>query len=145
MQLTEVQRAALLDRAVEAMRERLAVGPDTDPGEVSRREELARLAVTDAVTRGGHIHTLISTRAGCSGLQVVSRIVDWSAHGTALGVERNAVKNYADLVRRACGSHARIRVGAQGHGAKSAIAREIGVTRKVVDAWMADDEATAAG
>jgi transposase len=137
MILTEAQRDTLLNRAVDAVRERYAVTPDTDPGEVSRRSEVATMAVTDAVTRGGHIHTLISQRAGVSGLMVIRLISDWSAQGRALGVERQAAKNYTDLVREAAASHARRRVGAEGYGAKSAIAREVGVTRPVVDDWIA--------
>ncbi|MER7166733.1 hypothetical protein ABT336_11810 [Micromonospora sp. NPDC000207] len=136
MQLTEVQRAALLDRAVEAVRARYAVGPDTDPGEVTRLAELARLAVTDAVTRGDHIHTLISHRAGVSGLLVIDLIADWPAQGKALAVERHAAARYAEQVRQRTMTHARQRVGAQGHGAKAEMARQFGVTRKSVDAWI---------
>lgn len=140
MQLTEAQRATLLDRAVEAVRHRFAVTPDTDPAEVSRRIEVARLAVTDAVTRGGHIHTLISTASGVSGLLVIGLIDDWSAQAVAIGRERHAAKRYAEQVQEAAASHSRQRVGAQGYGAKSAIAREIGVTRPTVDAWTKTEE-----
>lgn len=135
MDLTQHQRDALLDRAVEAVRARYAVGPDTDPGDVSRRIEVATLAVTDAVTRGGMLHTQIATLAGVSGLRVIGLISDWSAQGTALGVERHAAKVYAEQVREAAASHARQRIGAQGYGARAAIAREVGVTPVTVDAW----------
>lgn len=136
MELTQAQRDALLDRAVDAVRARFAVGPDTDPGEVSRRIEVATLAVTDAVTRGGLLHTQIASLAGVTGLRVIGLISDWSAQGEALGRERHAAKRYAEQVQEAAASHARQRVGAQGYGAKSRIAREIGVTRPTVDAWI---------
>lgn len=136
MNLTEAQRDVLLDRAVEAVRDRYAVGPGTDPGEVSRRIEVATMAVTDAVTRGGMLHTQIANLAGVTGLRVIQLISDWSAQGQALGVERNAAKNYADLVRDAAASHSRQRIGAQGYGARAAIAREIGVTPVTVDGWV---------
>ncbi|GGM27343.1 hypothetical protein GCM10011608_10120 [Micromonospora sonchi] len=136
MQLTEAQRAALLDRAIEAMRDRLAAGPNTDPAEVTRRNEVARMAVTDAVTRAGHVHTLISVGAGCSGMQVVQCITDWSAQAEALRVERHAAARYVEQVREAIQFHARVRSGAQGRGAVSQIAKEIGVERKTVYAWI---------
>lgn len=142
MQLTETQRDALLDRAVEAMRARLAVGPGTDPGEVARRVEVASLAVTDAVTRGGWQHTQIASLAGCTGLRVIDLISDWSAQAVALRVERHAAARYVEQVREAAVSHARQRVGAQGYGAKSQIAREVGVSRATVDAWIGVAEAT---
>lgn len=136
MQLTQAQQEALLDRAVETVRARYAVTPDTDPGEVSRLIEVATLAVTDAVTRGGWLHTQIATMAGVTGLRVIALIADWQAQGVALGRERHAAKRYAEQVQEAAASHARQRVGAQGYGAKSAIARDIGVTRPTVDAWI---------
>ncbi|MFI7608499.1 hypothetical protein ACIBTV_25565 [Micromonospora sp. NPDC049366] len=135
MELTQAQQDALLNRAVEAVRSRFAVGPDTDPGEVSRRIEVATLAVTDAVTRGGLLHTQIATLAGVTGLRVIGLISDWSAQGQALGRERHAAARYTDQVREAAASHARQRIGAQGYGARAAIAREVGVTPVTVDAW----------
>lgn len=135
MQLTQTQRDALLDRAVEAVRARLAVGPGTDPGEVARRVEVASLAVTDAVTRGGWQHTQIASLAGCTGLRVIDLISDWSAQARALGVERHAARRYVEQVAEAAASHARQRVGAQGRGVYTAIADEIGVTRATVYAW----------
>jgi hypothetical protein len=139
MELTETQRKELLGRAIEAVKARYALGPDADPSEVSRRSEVATMAVTDAVTRGGHVHTLISHGAGVSGLRVIALIDDWSAQGKALGVERNAAKNYENLVREAAASHARRRIGDVGHGARAAIAREIGVTPMTVDSWVKTD------
>ena len=136
-QITDDMRQALLDRAVEAMREMLACGPDTDSSVRSRLGDRAKMAVTDAVTRGDHLHTLIAQLAGCSGLQVINMIAEWSAQGKALGVERNAAKNYGDLVRDAARQHALQRVGTEGHGAKARIVREIGVTRSAVDEWIA--------
>jgi DNA-binding transcriptional regulator YdaS (Cro superfamily) len=136
MELTQAQRDVLLDRAVEAVRTRHAVGPDTDPGEVARRVEVASMAVTDAVTRGGMLHTQIAGLAGVPGLRVIGLITDWSAQGVALGRERHAAARYVDQVRDACASHSRQRVSAQGYGAKSQIAREIGVNRPVVDGWI---------
>ena len=136
MNLTQTQRDALLDRAVEAVRVRLAAGPATDTGDLARRSEIACLAVTDAVTRGGWLHTQIASLAGCTGLQVINLITDWTAQATALRVERHAAERYIEQIREAAASHARQRVGAQGYGAKAQIAREIGVTRPTVDAWI---------
>jgi hypothetical protein len=136
--LTEAQRKALLDRAIQAVRERCTVRPDTDPGEVSRRREIAQMAVTDAVTRGGYLHSQISGPAGVSGLQVIDLITDWTARGVALGYERTAAKNYADLVRQAAASYARQRIGAQGYGARAATARDVGVTPVTIDSWVAE-------
>ena len=138
--LTEAQREVLLHRAIEAVRERYAVRSDTDPGEVSRRVEIAQMAVTDAVTRGGFLHTRIAGPSGVTGLRVIDLITDWSAQGVALGYERNAAKNYADLVRETAASHARQRIGAQGYGARAAIAREIGVTPVTVDSWVKPED-----
>lgn len=135
--LTQAQQQALLDRAVEAVRARYAVTPDTDPGEVARRVEVAQLAVTDAVTRGGMLHTQIAGLAGVTGLAVVGLIADWSAQARALRVERHAAARYVEQVTEVAASHARRRVGAQGRGAVTAIADEIGVTRKTVYAWAA--------
>jgi hypothetical protein len=134
--LTEAQREVLLHRAIEAVRDRYAVRPDTDPTEASRRAEIAQMAVTDAVTRGGYLHTQISGPAGVTGLRVIDLITDWSAQGKALGVERNAAKNYADLVREKAASHARQRIGAQGYGARAATARDLGVTPVTIDSWV---------
>jgi hypothetical protein len=136
MDLAQSQRDILLERAVEAVRTRLAVGPDTDPGDVTRRSEVAMMAVTDAVTRGGHLHTQIAGLAGCSGLQVINLIGDWSAQAKALRVERHAAARYVDQVRDAARRHALQRVGAQGHGAITRIAEEIGVNRPVVYEWI---------
>jgi hypothetical protein len=140
VQLTEAQREVLLRRAIDAVRERYTARPDTDPGEVSRLTEIASMAVTDAVTRGGYLHTQISGPAGVSGLRVIDLIADWSAQGRALGVERNAAKNYADLVREAAASHARRRLGEQGYGARAATARDLGVTPVTVDNWTRTDQ-----
>ncbi|MFG2046112.1 hypothetical protein ACGFIW_01610 [Micromonospora sp. NPDC048935] len=136
MELTNAQQQALLTRAVDAVKARFDVGPSTDPDEVSRRIEVATLAVTDAVTRGGWLHSQIAILSGVTGLRVIGLISDWSAQAQALGRERHNAKVYADQVREAAAAHARQRVGAQGYGAKSQIAREIGVTRPVVDAWI---------
>lgn len=136
MSLTEAQRATLLDRAVEAVRNRLAIGPDTDPTDVARRSEVATMSVTDAVTRGGHLHTQIANLAGCTGLQVINLITDWTAQAQALRVERHAATRYVEEVRAAAARHALQRVGAQGHGAKAQIAREIDVNRPVIDEWI---------
>ncbi len=136
MELTQVMRDVLLDRAVDAVRARYAVGPDTDPGEVSRLIEVSRLAVTDAVTRGGWLHTQIANLAGVAGLLVIDLIADWSAQAVALGRERHAARRYVEQVRDAAASHAQRRVGTQGYGARAAIAREIGVTPPTVDAWV---------
>lgn len=136
MDLTNAQQQALLTRAVDAVKDRFDVGPSTDPNEVARRVEVATLAVTDAVTRGGWLHSQIAILAGVTGLRVIGLISDWSAQGTAIGRERHNAKLYADQVREAAASHSRQRVGAQGYGAKSQIAREIGVTRPAVDAWI---------
>ena len=144
MQITEVQRTALLNRAIEAVRARYAVRPDADPVEVSRLSELATMAVTDAVTRGGHLHTLISGPAGVSGLSVIRLITDWSAQARALRVERHAAARYVEQVREAAASHARQRSGVQGRGAITQIADEIGVQRKVVYAWIEQAETAAA-
>lgn len=141
MTLTEAQRATLLDRAVEAVRTRLAVTPDTDPSDLARRSEVATMAVTDAVTRGGHLHTQIASLADCSGLQVINLISDWPAQAAALRIERNAADNYVKLVRDAARRHALQRVGAQGHGAITRIADEIGVNRPVVYDWLAKAKA----
>lgn len=134
--LTEAQRQALLDRAVEAVRARLAVTPDTDPTDVARRSEVASMAVTDAVTCGGYLHTQIATLAGCTGLQVIRLITDQSAQARAIRVERNAVKLYEQQVRDMAQEHALRRVGVEGYGAISQVAREIGVTRPAVYAWV---------
>jgi hypothetical protein len=136
MDLTQAQRDTLLDRAVEAVRARLAVGPDTDPTDVQRCIEVASMAVTDAVTRGGWLHTQIAQLAGCTGLRVIDLITDWSAQAQALRVERHAAARYVDQVRDAARRHALQRIGAQGRGAKSRIAEEIGVNRPVVDEWI---------
>ncbi|MEU7802582.1 hypothetical protein AB0B10_25320 [Micromonospora arborensis] len=141
MELTYAQQQALLNRAVDAVKERFDVGPGTDPGEVSRRIEIATDAVTDAVTRGGLLHSQIAVLSGVSGLRVIGLITDWSAQGEAIGRERHNAKVYADQVREAAASHARQRVGAQGYGAKAQIAREIGVTRAAVDAWIVQADA----
>lgn len=135
MDLTPAQQQALLNRAVDAVKDRFNVGPSTDPGEVSRLIEVATLAVTDAVTRGGWLHSQIAILSGVTGLRVIGLISDWSAQGQALGRERHNAKVYADQVREAAVSHARQRIGAQGYGARAAIAREIGVTPVTVDAW----------
>lgn len=134
--LTEAQRAALLDRAVDAVRARLAITPDTDPADVARRSEIASMAVTDAVTRGEHLHTQIAQLAGCSGLQVINLITDWSAQARALRLERHVADRYVEQVRAAAARHAAQRVGAQGHGVKSQMAREFDVTRPVINEWI---------
>lgn len=139
--LTQTQRAALLDRAVDAVRTRLDTGPDTDPTDLARRSELASMAVTDAVIRGGHLHTQIANLAGCTGLQVVNLITDWSAQAQALRIERHAAARYEEQVRDAARRHALQRVGAQGRGAVTAVANEIGVNRPVVYDWIKKAEA----
>lgn len=135
MELTQAQRDLLLDRAVEAVAARYAVTPDTPQAEVSRLIEVATLAVTDAVTRGGWLHSQIALRAGVSGLLVIMLISDWSAQAQAIGRERHAADRYVEQVRACAASHTRQRVGAQGYGAKAEIAREMGVARGTVDAW----------
>lgn len=136
MDLTFTQQQTLLNRAVDAVKDRFDVGPSTDPDEVSRRVEVATLAVTDAVTRGGWLHSQIAILSGVTGLRVIGLISDWTAQGEAIGRERHAAKLYEKQVTEFAASHARQRVGAQGYGAKSAIAREVGVTRPTVDAWI---------
>lgn len=138
MQLTEAQRKDLLDRAIHAVRARRDAAPDTPDAEVRRLGEIAALAVTDAVTRGGHIHTLISHAAGVSGLRVIDLITDPTARGIALGVERNAAKNYTALVRQAMSRHARQQLAEQGHGARAALARQYGVQPRTVDELAAE-------
>jgi hypothetical protein len=137
--LTEAQRREMLRRAIDAVKALTALGPDADPGDVSRCSEIAQLAVTDAVTRGGHLHTQISGPAGVTGLRVIALIGDQPAQATALKVERNAIKNYTEMWRQAAVAHTKRRLREQGYGARAAVAREIGVTPVTVDAWAKED------
>lgn len=141
--LTEAQRTVLLDRAVEAVRARLASGPDSDPADISRRIEIASMAVTDAVTRGGHLHTQIASLVGCTGLRVIDLIDNPKAQSTALRIEENAASNYLNLVRETRRQHVVSRVGAEGYGAVTQVAGDLGVSRVSVTDWVnkAKDEA----
>jgi len=136
MELDQDTRQRMLERAVTAARSRLAIGPSTDPEEASRINARARTAVTEALTAGGHLHTQIAQLAGCSGLLVVGMIDNWSAQAQALQVERHAAARYVEQVRDAARQHALQRLGSQGYGSVSQIAREIGVERAVVYTWI---------
>lgn len=136
MDLTQAQRDILLNRAVDAVRDRFTAGPDTDPGDVSRRAEVASMAVTDAVTRGGHLHTQIAQLAGCTGLRVIDLISDPAARSRALRVEANAADNYTRLVQKAARENALRRTAAEGYGSVTRVAKDLGVTRRTVYDWI---------
>ena len=137
-QITEEMRRVLLDRAVEALRTRLACGPDAGRIEQSRLGERATMAVTDAVTRGDHVHTLIALAVGCSGLRVIDYIGDNEAQAQALAVEFNAAENYKRQVRAAQRAHALRRLGA-GAGGPSLLTRQLGLkSRTMVYDWIAE-------
>lgn len=137
-QLTQEQRTVLLDRAVEAMRAWLTVGSDTDPVQVDRLRQVASMSVTDAVTRGGYLHTQITHLVGCSGLRLIELIADPSAQAHALSVEHNAAKNYLALVEEKRREHAVRRVGANGGRGKTRVGEELGVSRQAVTNWWND-------
>jgi hypothetical protein len=131
-ELTPAQRRELLDRAVAAVR-RLRGGA----GGTDEAQEVARLAVTDAVVRAGYDHLAVADATGLTGLEVSILITDWDARGIALGAERQAAADYAAEVRRACATYARQRRAAEGESARGRTAKVIGVTGAAVDAWIA--------
>lgn len=142
MNLTDNQREALLDRAVTAIRDhfRTALLAD-DRAEVTDAEELAELAVTDAVTRGNIPHSHIAKQAGCSTLHVAELITDLDAAGRALGHERKAARDYTDNVRRAIRDHAAKVAATKDRGTVTRAAEHLDATRKAVYDWAVAPDA----
>lgn len=149
--MSETQRRQLLDEAVTAVAALLAywgaeeelVEP-TKPGADHRPvlghlEATAASAVTRAVVRGDHIHTLISARLARRdvGLIVAGLIGDPDERARAWARERHAAERYAAYVRETMRAPAVARAQGGGDGAKTETAKLFGITRKTLDAWLA--------
>lgn len=136
--ISEDQRQGVLDRAVEAMRAVLACTPTTPGSEVAVANARAVETVTDAVTRGGFLHTQIAGLAGCSGLHVTEFIADDTRQAEALVIEVNAAENYLELVRTARRGHALRRLASRQHGVVTRVVEDLKVGRTTVYDWMDD-------
>lgn len=143
-----LSNAELLDRAVDAVNawldvreSRAPAGPYAPLGATTTSPEAMRAygravdAVTEAVTRGGHIHTLITVRVGrCPGLTIVELIADDDARAKALAAERHAAQRYVTQVTNRIREEVLRRVDA-GEEVR-AVARMYGVNHNSVYAWM---------
>lgn len=162
MNISQADRERLLAKAITAAR---ALRDDTTPAEPAgaRAPETKLLyraavdAVTEAVTAGQHIHTLISSAISCPGTFIVRLIDDWDARAKALVYERHAAERYAEAVRAEIRSMAlhevryaqadptRERVPVwQREAVKAPVAEKYGITRVTLDKWLAQAEAEAA-
>ncbi len=143
----------LLDRAVEAVNAWLEVRWDTvasGAGEVRPSQQRERLheaavrAVTDAVTVGRQVHTLITPRVRCTGLDVANLISDRDARAEAYRYEINATENYLAQVRAAMHGDAVAQVFSGSYGIKTEVAQRFGVRRATLDEWLAKAAESAA-
>ena len=136
----------LLDQAVDAVNAWLDVRWDTvtsGSGEVGptrqreRLHEAAVKAVTAAVVEGKQVHTLITPRVRCTGLDVAGLISDIDARAEAYRYEINTTENYLNRVRDEMHRDARIQVANGSYGIKTEVAQRFGVRRATLDEWIA--------
>lgn len=135
---TTADKQAMLGDAIDAMREWLARDPEMPAADLGKLQRRTQLAVTAAVTTGGHVHTLISGRLGCVGLRVVEMITDQDAYGRALAAERHAAKLYVQHLARLVVAYVKRVAGPkrEQHGIVTGLGKVFGVSRQTVDTWL---------
>ncbi len=135
-------RERLLDEAVAALVALRDYGPGSDLSAASEASRRASAAVTAAVTRGDHIHTLIAAKARCTGLTVIRYIDDPAAHSRALNVERNAAANYVRHIEQAVRHSAVSRWCTEEpkRGLATRIARDLGISRATFYSYLEGSE-----
>ncbi len=104
--LTDAQIGVLADTAVAAVRAHLTAGlADADRAARRRAEEVAQLAVTDAVVRARMPYQQIAQETGTDPLYVAELILDAEARGRALARERRLARERARKVHEAVERH----------------------------------------
>lgn len=145
---TQAERDRMLTVAITAMRAYVECEPERSDWPRLRaehqpvRSRLAReasKAVTAAVTTGGHIHTLITAGARCTGMRVVRMIDDRDAYARALTYERHAARRYLAEVTYALRQEAVPRARGGDRGVKVATAETLKISRVTLDKWLRED------